>query len=158
MGMLISRVFSRLSGVKDARMLILGLDAAGKSTMLYRLALGETVMSVPTVGFNVETVEYKGVRMTMFDVGGAWRRRAASALASLTDNAVATAGQERLRRLWRHYYEGTDGLIFMVDTTDRERLSEAAAELHVRRTAAAPSPRVVHHHAPPRRPCSARTS
>lgn len=72
MGMFISRMFAQFGGGKrEARLLILGLDAAGKSTMLYRLAIGETVMSVPTVGFNVETVDFKNVRMTMFDVGGA---------------------------------------------------------------------------------------
>lgn len=64
-----------------------------------------------TIGFNVETVEFKQFRMTMWDVGG----------------------QTKIRRLWRHYYVNTDALIYVVDCNDRERIGEAAEELqHVR--------------------------
>jgi small GTP-binding protein len=52
------------------RILMLGLDAAGKTTILYKLKLGEVVSSVPTIGFNVETVEYKAIKFTVWDVGG----------------------------------------------------------------------------------------
>lgn len=48
---------------------MLGLDAAGKTTILYKLKLGEVVSSVPTIGFNVETVEYKNIKFTVWDVG-----------------------------------------------------------------------------------------
>jgi small GTP-binding protein len=64
------------------RILMLGLDAAGKTTILYKFKLGEVVSSVPTIGFNVETVEYKNVKFTVWDVGG----------------------QDKIRLLWRHYY------------------------------------------------------
>ena len=47
-----------------------GLDAAGKTTILYKLKLGEIVTTIPTIGFNVETVEYKNVSFTCWDVGG----------------------------------------------------------------------------------------
>lgn len=90
------------------RILMVGLDAAGKTTILYKLKLGEVVTTIPTIGFNVETVEYKNISFTVWDVGG----------------------QDKIRPLWRHYFTNTQGLIFVVDSNDKERLSEAAAELN----------------------------
>lgn len=86
---------------------MLGLDAAGKTTILYKLKLGEVVSSVPTIGFNVETVEYKNIKFTVWDVGG----------------------QDKIRLLWRHYYQNTQGLIFVVDSSDKERVELAREEL-----------------------------
>ncbi|KAJ8958104.1 hypothetical protein NQ318_006032 [Aromia moschata] len=90
------------------RILMVGLDAAGKTTILYKLKLGEIVTTIPTIGFNVETVEYKNISFTVWDVGG----------------------QTKIRKLWRHYFANTDGLIFVVDSNDRDRIAEAEAELH----------------------------
>ena len=70
MGLTISKLFDSLFGKKEMRILMLGLDAAGKTTILYKLKLGEVVSSVPTIGFNVETVEYKNIKFTVWDVGG----------------------------------------------------------------------------------------
>ena len=70
MGLAISKLFDRIFGKKDMRILMLGLDAAGKTTILYKLKLGDVVSSVPTIGFNVETVEYKNIKFTVWDVGG----------------------------------------------------------------------------------------
>ena len=70
MGMAFSRVFERLFGKKEMRILMVGLDAAGKTTILYKLKLGEVVTTIPTIGFNVETVEYKNISFTVWDVGG----------------------------------------------------------------------------------------
>lgn len=84
-----------------------GLDAAGKTTILYKLKLGEIVTTIPTIGFNVETVEYKNICFTVWDVGG----------------------QDKIRPLWRHYFQNTQGLIFVVDSNDRERVAEAEKEL-----------------------------
>ena len=86
---------------------MVGLDAAGKTTILYKLKLGEIVTTIPTIGFNVETVEYKNISFTVWDVGG----------------------QDKIRPLWRHYFQNTQGLIFVVDSNDRERMSEARDEL-----------------------------
>jgi ADP-ribosylation factor protein 1 len=116
-------------------------DAAGKTTILYKLKLGEIVTTIPTIGesqyrlalrmgerylqclayviflagidlvlllgFNVETVEYKNISFTVWDVGG----------------------QDKIRPLWRHYFQNTQGVIFVVDSNDRERVSEAREEL-----------------------------
>ncbi|KAI0227381.1 ADP-ribosylation factor 6 [Lamellibrachia satsuma] len=104
MGKLLSKIF----GNKEMRILMLGLDAAGKTTVLYKLKLGQSVTTIPTVGFNVETVTYKNVKFNVWDVGG----------------------QDKIRPLWRHYYAGTQGLIFVVDCADRDRIDEARQELH----------------------------
>merc|ERR1712079_829591 len=107
MGLTLSSVFGRLFGKKQMRILMVGLDAAGKTTILYKLKLGEIVTTIPTIGFNVETVEYKNICFTVWDVGG----------------------RDKIRPLWRHYFQNTQGLIFVVDSNDRERIDEAQKEL-----------------------------
>ena len=69
MGGLMS-LFSGLFGTKERRILILGLDGAGKTTILYRLQVGEVVTTIPTIGFNVETVTYKNLKFQVWDLGG----------------------------------------------------------------------------------------
>ena len=166
MGITLGKVFGKLFGKKDVRILMVGLDAAGKTTILYKLKLGEVrtprleigssslrrtllcarrwlrprlggggeggqdggsggdpvalsahapppshaqiVTTIPTIGFNVETVEYKNISFTVWDVGG----------------------QDKIRPLWRHYYQNTQGVIFVVDSNDRDRVGEARDELH----------------------------
>jgi len=108
MGLTISSLFTRLFGKQQMRILMVGLDAAGKTTILYKLKLGEIVTTIPTIGFNVETVEYKNISFTVWDVGG----------------------QDKIRPLWRHYFQNTQGLIFVVDSNDRERVNEAKDELN----------------------------
>ncbi|URD88090.1 ARF [Musa troglodytarum] len=108
MGLTFTRLFSRLFAKKEMRILMVGLDAAGKTTILYKLKLGEIVTTIPTIGFNVETVEYKNISFTVWDVGG----------------------QDKIRPLWRHYFQNTQGLIFVVDSNDRDRVVEARDELH----------------------------
>jgi GTPase SAR1 family protein len=66
MGLSFSKVFGKLFGKKDVRILMVGLDAAGKTTILYKLKLGEIVTTIPTIGFNVETVEYKNISFTVW--------------------------------------------------------------------------------------------
>ncbi|KAJ1734718.1 Arf GTPase arf1 [Coemansia biformis] len=107
MGISFSSLFQGLFGKKEMRILMVGLDAAGKTTILYKLKLGEIVTTIPTIGFNVETVEYKNISFTVWDVGG----------------------QDKIRPLWRHYFQNTQGIIFVVDSNDRDRISEARDEL-----------------------------
>ena len=96
-----------LFGKKEVKILMLGLDAAGKTTILYQLKMGETVKTIPTLGFNVETIKHKNFNFTIWDVGG----------------------QDKIRVLWKHYYQNTDGLIFVVDSNDQDRIEDAAEEL-----------------------------
>ena len=65
MGLAFSRIWERMFGKKEMRILMVGLDAAGKTTILYKLKLGEVVTTIPTIGFNVETVEYKNISFTV---------------------------------------------------------------------------------------------
>ncbi|KAI9234739.1 MAG: small ARF-related GTPase [Podila humilis] len=97
-----------LSSVVNLRLLILGLHAAGKIAFLYKLKLGDIVTTIPTIGFNVESITYKNLTFTMWDSGG-------------------SCG---LRRQWRHFYQDTAGIIFLVDSNDRDRISEAREDLH----------------------------
>ena len=100
MGILISKIFKKHK--KALRLLMLGLDASGKTSILYQLKLGDIITTIPTIGFNVETVEYKNISFKVWDIGG----------------------QDRLRSLWKHYYNNTDGIIFVIDSNDRERLGD----------------------------------
>ena len=94
MGLAISKVMNILNFQQHTRILLLGLDAAGKTTILYKLKLGEIVTTIPTIGFNVETVEYKNISFTVWDVGG----------------------QDKIRPLWRHCAPFTPSLAFPLPT------------------------------------------
>jgi len=93
---------------RELRILMVGLDAAGKTTILYKLKRDVTFKTIPTVGFNVEQFEYKKYTISLWDLGG----------------------QDNLRYHWRHFYTGTQGLIFVVDSSDRDRLEDAREELN----------------------------
>jgi len=110
MGLLISKALEALSlrKSKPTKMLLLGLDGAGKTTMVNQLKLGEYISTIPTIGFNVENIKYKNLNMTMWDIGG----------------------QKTIRDLWRHYYQNTDAVIFLIDSCDKERLELAKEELY----------------------------
>ena len=88
--------------------MILGLDGAGKTTILYRLQMGEVVTTKPTIGFNVETLKYKNLTLNIWDLGG----------------------QTSIRPYWRCYYSNTAAVIFVVDSTDKDRMDIACKELH----------------------------
>ncbi|XP_012935259.1 ADP-ribosylation factor [Aplysia californica] len=111
MGLFLAKLHEALTSFSSGpptRVLMLGLDAAGKTTILYKVKLNEQVCTIPTIGFNVETVSpVKGVTFTVWDVGG----------------------QEKIRALWRHYFANTQGLLFIVDSADTARMSEAREEL-----------------------------
>ena len=70
MGLFFSKILETLIGKSDKRIIMLGLDGAGKTTILYKLKVGEVVNSVPTIGFNMETVEFKNIRFSVWDIGG----------------------------------------------------------------------------------------
>ena len=103
----IKQLFNRNTTEKKLSIALFGLDAAGKTTILYKLKLGEIVTTIPTIGFNVEQVDYKNISFTVWDVGG----------------------QDKIRPLWRHYYQNTEGLIFVVDSNDKDRIDAAREEL-----------------------------
>eukprot|EP00823_Brevimastigomonas_motovehiculus_P006065 TRINITY_DN4772_c0_g1_i1.p1 TRINITY_DN4772_c0_g1~~TRINITY_DN4772_c0_g1_i1.p1 ORF type:complete len:184 (+),score=35.54 TRINITY_DN4772_c0_g1_i1:50-601(+) len=108
MGSLISRIFGSLFNNKEVRVLVLGLDNAGKTTILYKLhSPNRVIRTMPTIGFNVETVVYSNINFSVWDIGG----------------------QANLRPYWRCYYANTDAIIYVVDSSDVDRLALSKKEL-----------------------------
>lgn len=98
--------FAKLFGgvkVKECKVLMLGLDGAGKTTILYNMKSGNVIDTIPTIGFNVETLKFDKVQFMVWDVGG----------------------QSKIRALWKHYYEKSKGIIYVVDSSDEERIGLA---------------------------------
>ena len=123
MGGLLS-VFTGLFGSKERRILILGLDGAGKTTILYRLQVSEVVTTIPTIGFNVETVQYKNLKFQVWDLGKDEDERF-----FLLIRYVSLGGQTSIRPYWRCYYSNTDAIIYVVDSMDRDRIGISKHEL-----------------------------
>ncbi|KAK8394663.1 hypothetical protein O3P69_005854 [Scylla paramamosain] len=95
----------------EVRLLMLGLDNAGKTTVVKRFC-GEDISTIsPTYGFNIKTVEHVvdkyEYKLNIWDVGG----------------------QSSLRSYWRNYFECTDGLIWVVDSADVDRMRDCQGEL-----------------------------
>jgi len=105
MGGWLSKVFKKVK--TDVRILMVGLDNAGKTTILHQLNLKKYVETEPTMGFNIEHVDYKNIHFSVWDVGG----------------------QDKIRPLWRHYFQNCQALVFVVDCNDKARVEEAAEEL-----------------------------
>ena len=101
------KIFSVLFSKKEVRLLILGLDNAGKTTLLYQMQCGEVKVTVPTLGFNVESVNYENLTFQMWDLGG----------------------QSEIRPYWKCYYPKTNAVVFVIDSSDKERIDIAKQEL-----------------------------
>ena len=108
MGQLFTKLWSNFANKRQVRLLMLGLDAAGKTTILYKMKLNECVNTIPTIGFNVETFQYKNIEFNAWDIGG----------------------QFKLRSLWSHYFDNVDALVYVVDSADPDRLEENRETLH----------------------------
>lgn len=83
------------------------MDGAGKTTILYRFSLGESVTTIPTIGFNIETVKEKNLTLQVWDLGG----------------------QQSVRPYWRCYYATTKAIIYVIDSSDKERIELSVEEL-----------------------------
>ncbi|KAG2436452.1 hypothetical protein HXX76_006755 [Chlamydomonas incerta] len=94
-------------GNKEYKIVMVGLDNAGKTTILYKLHLGEVVQATATVGSNVELVRFKNIQLEIWDLGG----------------------QQNLRPFWGTYFKNTDAVIMVVDSTDRARVGVTKSEL-----------------------------
>ena len=95
------------SELPEKRILLLGLDNAGKTSILIQYKENTFMQaSVPTIGLNIEQVEFRGYNLTFWDVGG------------------------QATRLWKHYFDSIDGVFFAIDSSDKERLVKARDELH----------------------------
>jgi len=92
---------------KEARILVLGLDNAGKTTILKKLSEEDITHIMPTQGFNIKSLVHDGFKLNVWDIGG----------------------QKSIRPYWSNYFESTDALVFVIDSSDRRRLEESGAEL-----------------------------
>ncbi len=92
---------------KEARILVLGLDNAGKTTILKALSEEDISTIMPTQGFNIKALTQDGFKLNVWDIGG----------------------QKAIRPYWKNYYENTDGLVYVVDSSDEARLKECQEEL-----------------------------
>lgn len=92
---------------REIRVLMLGLDNAGKTTILKHLNGEDTSLVEPTLGFNIKTIEHEGFRLNIWDVGG----------------------QKSIRSFWRNYFENTDALVWVVDSADSMRLEDSRKEI-----------------------------
>ena len=90
----------------NKKVLFLGLDNAGKSTLMFQLKDNAFKDTVPTVGLNVEQIKYRGMNFTLWDVSG------------------------QATRLWKHYFDKINAIIFVVDSADTERMARVSEELH----------------------------
>ncbi|CAG9313450.1 unnamed protein product [Blepharisma stoltei] len=107
----VSHLWSRFTRHEDLRIVMIGLDGAGKTTIFYKLKIGETLVLVSTNGPNEENLRYKNIQFLVWDIGG----------------------EEKSRVLWYHYYyyyDDTDAIIFVLNSSDMERIEEAKDELH----------------------------
>lgn len=107
MGLLFAKLLHLFSS-QEHKVIIVGLDNAGKTTILYQFLMNEAVHTSPTIGSNVEEIVSKKTRFIMWDIGG----------------------QDSLRASWSNYFSSTDFIILVIDSTDRERLTVAKQELH----------------------------
>uniref|UniRef100_A0A8C9N6Q5 ADP-ribosylation factor-like protein 14 n=1 Tax=Serinus canaria TaxID=9135 RepID=A0A8C9N6Q5_SERCA len=96
--------------INGANILMLGLDSAGKSTLLYKLRYKDAFITMPTIGFNVDMMEArKDFTLTFWDVGG----------------------QKKMRELWSNFLEDAGGLLYVVDSSDKRRLEESRREFEL---------------------------
>mmetsp|Transcript_116388 Transcript_116388/g.217892 ORF Transcript_116388/g.217892 Transcript_116388/m.217892 type:complete len:186 (+) Transcript_116388:72-629(+) len=92
---------------KEARILMLGLDNAGKTTILKKLSEEDITHVMPTQGFNVKSLVHEGFKLNVWDIGG----------------------QKTIRPYWSNYFESSDVLGYVIDSSDRRRLEESGQEL-----------------------------
>uniref|UniRef100_A0A1B0FLP3 Uncharacterized protein n=1 Tax=Glossina morsitans morsitans TaxID=37546 RepID=A0A1B0FLP3_GLOMM len=107
MGLLISKLWS-MFGNEEHKLVMVGLDNAGKTTILYQFLMNEVVHTSPTIGSNVEEVVWRNIHFLVWDLGG----------------------QQSLRAAWSTYYTNTEFIIMVIDSTDRERLAVTREELY----------------------------
>nr|GMC79475.1 ADP-ribosylation factor-like protein 2 [Ipomoea batatas] len=93
---------------KEMRILMVGLDNSGKTTIVLKINGEDTSVISPTLGFNIKTIAYQKYTLNIWDVGG----------------------QKTIRSYWRNYFEQTDGLVWVMDSSDLRRLDDCRYELH----------------------------
>ena len=104
---LLSQLRALKKSGSEARLLVLGLDNAGKTSILKSMSQEDIQQIMPTQGFNVKSLQQDGLKLCVWDIGG----------------------QRAIRAYWKNYYKNTDGLVYVVDSSDEERIKECLEEL-----------------------------
>merc|ERR1719380_403380 len=91
----------------EAAILVLGLDNSGKTTILKQMSNESIENIMPTQGFNVKSLVHEGFKLNVWDIGG----------------------QKTIRPYWSNYFESSDVLCYVIDSSDRRRLEESGNEL-----------------------------
>lgn len=107
MGFLFSKIAELFSG-KKLEICMVGLENSGKTTILNVLSMGYPIETLPTVGYNVKSLKKEGITMKVWDLGG----------------------QQMFRELWPRYTANADVILFVVDSSDFDRVPQAKKELH----------------------------
>ena len=107
MGDKFSKLKTKFGGKKNFRLLIAGFDDSGKTSILNQLKYLEFIKTQPTIGYNIEAIDYKGLNFTIVDTGG----------------------QDKIRVLWKHYYQDIDGLIFVMNSNERDYIDDNIEEI-----------------------------
>ena len=107
MGDKFSKLKAKFHGKKDFRLLLAGFDGSGKTSILNQLKYLEIRKTEPTIGYNIETIDYKGLNFTIVDTGG----------------------QDKIRVLWKHYYQNIDGLIYVMNSNERDYIEDNLEEI-----------------------------
>ena len=109
MGFILSKIIEFFSKSRNNfKIIILGIQNAGKTTILYQLSLGQLVKTTPTIGSNVEELTYNNVKFQAWDLGG----------------------QESTRSVWDVYYMNTDAVVYVIDSSEDEYLEESKSQFH----------------------------
>ena len=109
MGFILSKILEFFTKSRNNfKIIILGMQNAGKTTILYRLSLGQLVKTTPTIGSNVEELTYNNVKFQAWDLGG----------------------QESTRSVWDVYYMNTDAIVYVIDSMDDEYYEESKIQFH----------------------------
>jgi ADP-ribosylation factor 1/2 len=102
MGNLFTKLYDYFYKLPECKLMMGGLDAAGKTTLLYKMKLGEVITTTPTIGFNVETISVNNMEMNIWDIGA----------------------RSKSFALYKHYFNDLDVFILVVDSSDPERFPE----------------------------------
>eukprot|EP01084_Bolivina_argentea_P079676 144476_1 len=108
MGNLYAKSLAKIQGSNEIKVVIVGLDATGKTTILNKLKFGEIITTIPTIGCNIESIAYGNITFVSYDIYGG----------------------DKIRPIWRHYCVCTTAVIFVVDSNDKHRIDHSKDELH----------------------------
>ena len=107
MGDKFSKLKTKFLGKKVFHLLFAGYEGSGKTSILNQLKYLEIKKTEPTIGYNIESIDYRGLSFVIWDAGG----------------------QDKIRVLWKHYYQNIDGLIYVINCNERDYIEDNIEEI-----------------------------